>query len=385
MIIDVLLEDAKLVHELDQIEIFQVNKINPSQSTQGEVLIISDRMVHHNELYTYSNRNHLKKYYLVSNSYDDQLHKQIKTICDSLNIRMLPPRLTIDQIISDIYEELFPSEEDSSSNIVTMISSIPNVGLTSTTLSLATAIGSLTDAKVGVLGLDAWDDGVDQISQYKGKYLNEIKTQLTNKLLDTDSFLELFHKDEKAPFYYLAGNRNTKMERLFTIEEMDYLISLAKRTFDLVILDAGSHWDNANIIQSLKHADLKLIIMNQQRKSIKKFDLIDQHILLPLGYKRSEFLLVINGYNSDPSLLNEKDIHSELNIPYLTYTPHLDFLGIHSEMTQKILYHYHNEEYNHSINHISRGIISRTNLVMKQEEIIEKAKGRWNILARIGR
>lgn len=292
MKVQLLSDDINLFHALERVDEFQVENVDSIDLSTADVFVVSDRLIHHNDLYNFLNKHNRVVFYLVSNQLDPQLLKQIRTICDSLNIHVVQPRLTEEQITITIYETIYPESKGNKTNVVAVLSTIPNVGVTSSTLSIAAAIQSMTNAKIGVIGNNAWDDGIDQIDNYKGKYLDEIKTQLSNRMFDKDSFLTAFHKDDKMPFYYLAGNKNSKIERLFTVEEIDYLIELAKDTFDLVLVDAGSHFDNANVIQSLHHADLKLLIMNQQRKSIKKFNQIYNHILQPLGYSRNEFLLV---------------------------------------------------------------------------------------------
>lgn len=384
MRIDVITANEPFIQELEQQKEFDIRLITDLEQAKGEAIVISDQFLHYNELHALAHMGEKNKFYISSETLDSHLLKQIKTICESLNIKLLSQHLTVKQQVEIIKESVFPNLEQGPSNVVAFFSPISNVGLTSTILSVANTIGKLTDAKIAVLGLNAWDDGVDQFVHYQGKYLNEIKTQLTNRLLDHDSLLRLFHYEASAPFYYLAGNQNTKMERLFTVEEIDYLVSLAKETFDLVLIDAGSHWDNASMLQSLYHADLKMVVINQQRKALKKFEQVQQHVLYPLGYFRSDFLLIMNDYVNDPGLPTEKDILTEINIPFLTSIPHLPLVGLYSEVNQKFLVNYDFKDYKQSVNHISRGIIGRTKVKVRDFLQSPKQKKKWNLLTRIG-
>lgn len=379
MQLQIISDDIALIRTLEGINEFSIERIESIDYFNGDVLILSDRIIHHNELKTHLDKHNKTVFYMITNSLDGELEKQIKTICDTLNIYVIKPRQTVEQITKEIYEKTFPNKKSSDTNVVTLFSSVSNVGVTSTTLSLATAISKMTNAKIAVICTNAWDDGTDQID-YKGKYLNEIKTQLTNHLLDKETLINSFHKTDD--FYFLAGNQNTKIERLFTVDEIDYLISKSKEVFDLVLIDAGSHFDNANIIQSLTHADLKLLIVNQQKKSVKKFEQIYNNILEPLRYAKTSFLLVINQYSKEPGLSSDKEIHTELNVPYLTSIPDAQILGLYAEANKKILYNMNDHEYIDSINSIAKGIISRTKLNIVNEEFNKKTKSKWTIFSR---
>jgi hypothetical protein len=204
MKVHLLSDDINLFHALERVDEFQVNNIESIDLSNADVFIVSDRIIHHNDLYNFFSKHNRLVFYLVSNQFDTQLLRQVKTICDSLNIHVIQPRLTEEQITVAIYQTIFPERKGNNTNVVAVLSPIPNIGVTSSTLSIAAAIQSMTNAKVGVIGNNAWDDGTDQIDNYKGKFLDEIKTQLTNRMFDKESFLNAFHKDEKLPFYYLA-------------------------------------------------------------------------------------------------------------------------------------------------------------------------------------
>ncbi|WP_202078154.1 hypothetical protein [Caldalkalibacillus salinus] len=376
--------DDELYNFLYQSHDLSVHRIDSlDDQVHGDILIVCDQVLHYNDLHVLAKYTHQKKYYLYHKNEDEQTISQIETICDSANITMVPVEGTVDQQARCIIDSLGPSDAQRRSNVVCCFSTIANIGLTSTVLSVATSIQSVVEGKIGVLGLNAWDDGVDHLP-YKGKYLNEVKTQLTNQLLTPERLRSYFHYDDKLKFHYLGGNQNTKMERLFTTQEIDYLITLAQKAFDLVIIDAGSHFDNANLLRSLLNSDLKLLIVNQQRKAIKKFEQQFQHVISPLGYTKTDFLLILNAYVDDPGLPSEKDIYTDLGIPYLTSVPSLNHIGISSETHQKLLYFYENSMYQEAIDHIARGIIGRTRLKVKQTVTHTKPRRRWQILTRLG-
>ncbi|WP_170112451.1 hypothetical protein, partial [Heyndrickxia sporothermodurans] len=314
-----------------------------------------------------------KVFFMLSNTYEPKLEKNVKAICDSRDIVLIPSRLMWEQIIELIELSINPSKEKNS-NVFTFFSSIGNVGTTSTCLSVGQILQKHTNAKIGVLLLNAWDDGTDQID-YKGSYLDDIKSKLSGQLIQSESeFLSCFHMMEKDSLYILGGNRNTRMERLFTKEEIHYLIQKSKEIFDIVLIDCGCHFDNAVMVQSLMESDLRFLVVNQQSKAIKKFNYIYNDVLYPLGYKHSDFLMVINQYQDEVYLPSSKEINKEINVPMITAIERNQY-GILSEQEQKILISYNDELYRESIIIIAKSISSKVNIDFIQGE--EKKKKRY--------
>ncbi|MGE2624908.1 hypothetical protein ACQH8C_27590, partial [Escherichia coli] len=66
-------------------------------------------------------------------------------------------------------------------------------GTTSTCLSVGKALSQHTNAKVGILLLNAWDSGTDQLN-FKGSYMDQVKSKLASKTISSDQeFLSQFH------------------------------------------------------------------------------------------------------------------------------------------------------------------------------------------------
>ncbi|HET7628045.1 MAG TPA: hypothetical protein VFK44_06600 [Bacillales bacterium] len=354
-------------------------------SPEAEVLIVSDLVVPYNEISEkISPLQGRIVFYLISEHIDPHLLKHVKTICDTLGIHTIHPQLTSRQIADEIQAILYPEQAKSSKTAV-FFAPIPNIGTTSTALSTALAASRLTDARIGVLGLNAWDDGTDQVP-YKGQSLDKLKNKLANQLLGSSEaqIFSHFYKLKKDNVYYLAGNRNIKMERLYTIEEIQYLIEICSSYFDLLILDAGSHFDNANMIQALQEADLKFLVVNQQRKALKKFEQSYHDVLYPLGHLLSDFSLVINQYADETGIPNDKDLLSELNVPFFCKIPDIDLMGLHGEAQQHILYDYGAREYMQAVDFIATALIRRTNLKLTAQEETSRAKSKWRLFTRLG-
>lgn len=372
MQLQVYMSDKTLMNKIAEKQIFEkVFKVQGYQQIIEDYILLSDQKIHYQELEEIDELKGRTVFYLLENTYEDKLEKAIRSICNARGIHLIPPRLTDEQIIG-IIEKNVQKKEESVSNVVTFTSPLSNIGKTSTTLSTAMFLKENTNNKIGVLMLDAWDSGVDQID-YKGQYLDRIKGKLTAKLLGDDSeFLSLFHMIEKDSLYILAGNTDIKMERLFTTQEINYLIQRAKSVFDIALIDAGNHFDNANIVQALHESDLKFLLLTQQSKAIRKFNQCFEDVLYPLGYTKEDFLLIINQYENKSHYPTKSSIIKDVDVPFLTAIEKTPY-GITSEMEQKILYTYEDaDEYRESIHIIGSAIAAHTGIKIIEKE--EKKK-----------
>lgn len=377
MILNILSTDENLISQIDKSELFQsVTSITTLDSASSECLIISDEIVPYAELShnDFSKRKHV--FYLMKNQFKANYEKNVKAVCEAKSIHLIPPRLTISQIIESIKEVIDPFQEVEN-NVVSFISPLSNIGTTSTCLSVAKAISEHSQVKVGVLILNAWDDGTDHL-KYKGKSLDEIKSRLSGspELINDDTekeVLSYFHSIKENSLYVLAGNRNTKMERLFTKEEIYSLINVSKQIFDVVLIDGGSHFDNINMYQSLKESGLRFLILNQQLKARRKFTQVYQDVLYPLGYKKDDFLLILNQFENKSHYPSTREIYNEVNVPLVTSITHSKN-SLNAEMEQSILYSYDDIEYQESIHLIAKSISSVLNLKVDFESAKKKKK-----------
>lgn len=319
------------------------------------VLFLTDSVIDYTQLTDLDIEEDVTVFYLIGKSHEFNIERSVKAICDSRDFHFVAPGLTVNQVVERVESVLNPTNEHTS-NVITFFSAISNVGTTSTCLSVAQAISNNSKAKVGVLNLNAWDDGTDQLPTYKGSYLNQVKTQLSGRMIETDQeFLQHFHMIKKDSFYILAGNQDTKLERLFTTDEIEYLIDKARAAFDVVLIDAGSHFDNACMVQALNLSDMRFYVTNQQRKASKKFNIYYSDVLYPLGYNRTDFLMIINSFEDKTFLPSTKSINSEVDIPMITQI-HKSPNGLMSEQEQSILYSYDDELYKASVQIISKSI-----------------------------
>lgn len=335
-------DDVKHIYSLQNIE------------PDADVVIITDDILPHSDLSDYNLMDHKYVFYVMRNEIMDVLEKTIQALCDGKRMKFISARLTNEQVIEEIKNTINPQEKQKN-NVFSFFSSVSNVGSTSTAFSTSFSVSENTDAKVGLLILNAWDSGADYID-YKGTYLDEVKDSILSSRYDDDKYFEkIFHEVKKDSLYVLLGNRNTKLERLYTKEEIERIIKRSEDIFDIVIIDAGCHYDNANIIQALYSSNYHFLVLNQQEKLRRKWEEVYRNILSPLGFQREQFLLVLNRFHDNPSMPSVKDLKQSYQMPVITIIEESPN-GYLAEFSKKSLYQFDDMKYRESINVIGRTI-----------------------------
>lgn len=366
--------DDVLLNKLKDSPVFEeIETVFAIEELTGDCIVISNEIVPYDDLQELQFSDTQTVFYILETPQDASLERSIKILCDSKNIIFIPPRLALEQIVQKITDTFHQSKIEKS-HVITFFSSVSNIGTTSTCLSVAKALSKHTKAKIGVLLLNAWDKGTYQLD-YQGEYLDTIKSKIENQVIGSkEEFLSLFHMVEQDSLYILGGNRYTKLERLYDVESIHYLIQLAKQHFDLVLIDAGSHFDNALMVQALYESDMRFFVVNQQPKVIERFNSIFDEILYPLGYKRSDFLSIINQYVDKPQFPKPKMIGEELNMINITILPQIED-ALFTELERKTLYEFSDEVYNTAIYAIVRSITTNASIELVQQE--ETRRRRW--------
>lgn len=373
MNLQIMSNDEDLLDVLRTSGIFtDIKQVFSKESLIDDCIIISDEFFDYTEIEDFKKRDRQTVfYYLQSETYTGSLERSIKALCDSKGIHLLSNRHTNEQISKQI-SLLLEHDKTSKSNVITFFSTLGNIGTTATTLSVGDALTENTKAKVGVLLLNAWDHGTHQID-YKGEFIDHMKARLSSKELSKEDFLSSFHVIKNDSLYILGGNRSTKLERMYSKDEVNLLISMAKQTFDVVLIDAGAHFDNAMMVQSLAESDIRFFVLNQQPKAIDKFNRLYDELLYPLGYNRTDFLTLLNQYIDNTQLLTPKDISAELNMVNVSTIYPVE-QAIYSEIDKKVLLQFDDPVYYESILKIVRTIGSHVGLELSEKVRNKKKK-----------
>lgn len=255
--------------------------------------------------------------------------------------------------------------------ICTFFSSSGNTGTTNTVFSVASALSQKVEARVGVLCLNGWDDSTDYFTD-PPTYLDKLKPRLAGKMLtDDEEFLGRFKEIEPERLYILAGNQNRRLERIFTAEEIEYLIERSQDLFDVVLIDAGCHLDNAMSAQAVYSANSHYMLLTQQPKVLKRFHQLFENIFEPLAIEKTHLRFILNQYQDKSYLLTQKQITKELDVPEVITIP-LAENGMISELENRFLYSYQQPKYQLSIDRIAEEIGKDFALPFKELEPTKK-------------
>ena len=365
-------DDKILVNKLKATAIFNkidvvMGQFDSNQlSDDFDVLLLSDRLVPYEDLpevrQACANAN---LFFLMSGSLDYRHFQKVETMCHAHDVNIVYPRQTNEQIVSFVSGVLRPMEEMKKNHVTTFVGVQSKVGVTSTVMAVATRLGMTTDAKIGVLGLNSSNPGVTFINNYDGSYLDELKTSLSNNMLSSAQLLKEMYGYNH--FYYLAGNRDIKKRLHYSIKEIHYLIEQAKKTYDLVLIDAGCNFDDALCIQGLLNADTKFLITNQCLSGLYTWHQVFEQVVEPLGFLKSDFLMLVNAYSNKPQLPDIKQISHDYGVPCLRSIAGVGDLGMVVEANRNLLIDYDEPEYTKDIDFIVRALVKTYKLKTKYQ------------------
>lgn len=300
--------------------------------------------------------------------------KNLQTVCHALNIIPIRENTTPEQAVQEVNMHLFKQQNQAVNRIVGFFGTHSGAGVSTTVLNVAKALAGKVEERILVLALNPWDPA-DYFFNYTGKYLNDIKVDLKTGSITEEKLMDAVV--EYKGFYHLAGNRDIKLQRFYHVEEIERLIKLAQSCFDLILIDAGPHFDNAGYAQAFVQSELKFLVTDQSEKGYRGYwPYIFNQLIEPIGGTTNDFILLVNQFRPDPSLISEKDIQVELDMHLLTTIPHMDTLGNISIRQKQMLYDLADEPYRMAIQTIANSIMARANLTEKKKhEYEEKKKG----------
>ncbi|MDQ0255489.1 Flp pilus assembly CpaE family ATPase [Evansella vedderi] len=384
MNIAVISQNEELKHQLENDNQFEgvLHHRDLKEEMHVDVLLITGDTVDHRDL------NDVRKLYpkqsiiyKMEDVQNEASMRNIKMVCEAHNIIPIAENYTSDQVCKEVYKYIFEQNSQSSPRLVGFFGTHSGAGVSTTTLNTAHRLAMKTNAKVLVLSLNPWDPS-DYFLQYRGKYLNDLKVALKTNNFSDETLLDAVYQYEDS-FYHLAGNRDIKMQRYYNTDEIAKLIEVAKNCFDIILIDAGTHFDNACYAQSYVNSDLKFLVTTQDEKGYRGyFPYILQQLIEPIGGSPDEFMLIANRFTNDISLVNQKDIQEELEMTLLTTIPDQEVLGNVAIAQKNMLYEVAESHYKQSIETIVDSIISRADLEVKEEEKEEEKKGFFGLFSK---
>jgi Flp pilus assembly CpaE family ATPase len=364
----------------EDIELAVLTEKLKSETVNFDSLIIDGRNFPFRELDTVRNQYpNIPIFYMIHNAKSEIIIRDIQRICASLKVEVINENYTTEQVVEEVMISLLAKSSNQRKRVITFYGTHSSVGVSTTTLNVARSLSARVQERILVLSLNAWDPA-DYFYDYKGFYLNDLKVDLKTESLTPARLNESLH--QYKDFYHLAGNRDIKMQRYFKPDEIKHLLDVAKDNFDLILVDGGTHFDTAIAAQSFVSSDLRFLVTTQEDKGYRGyFPYVFQQMMEPVGGKKEDFMLVINRFQTNMSLISEKDLEADLEMNRITTIPDMGPIGSIAIRQNKLLYELGEQAYRKPIDTISNLLISEAGLTEKTlQDEHQKTKGFFKFL-----
>lgn len=233
----------------------------------------------------------------------DSLYKEIiKRISIDLSISLIPNGLTALELSEDINSRLYnnvkPKEGIEAGRVVTLLSASPKDGATTIAISTAICMAMrMPDRKVLLVDFNLKSPEIrDHLHVSSDKGYPLIQADCDSGTLEASTLMKACsHLKGIDNLYILTGIQRREWAEKITMEEVDHLLLIARKAFDVTIVDVHTYPDQAATLKSVKSADERLVVVQPIITSYQSswndwFNSVWQHY----GLKESDFHLVLN-------------------------------------------------------------------------------------------
>lgn len=347
------------------------------------IILISDMIIPYNELSIFHDKfNKLLSgkhiFYMLSNYHNESIIDNVKSICASKNINIIPPKRTHEHIKNIILKTVMPGTYIKNQNIITFVGADHKAGTTMIATTIAELIANNTNSNVLLIHLNK------EPSTYYIKHeedelysLSNLRLKLTNNILTSEEIINSCIK-LKENFYVLPGVNTISETRYYLPEHIEYLLKLATDVFHTIIIDAGSlselDLQGGMTIAALTMSHKNYLITTQQDICYKQFDRINNQSLSRLGIFPSDFLMVLNNFYDFSSSYSPSQIADRYKILLADFIPYLELKGWQAEFDNCTLYNYNDRNYVQHMNNLLRIISEQLSLSLFNDNITSSSK-----------
>lgn len=251
-----------------------------------------------------------KIFYIQPEIKTQKLEKQLNNLAKMYDVTLIQEDITPRQIAHVMKKHLYDETLKINNRMFAFFGTHSGSGVTTTAFNTAKRLADRIKGDVIFLSLDSYDVG-DYLRVYSGKYLDEIKSELQYGDLTEQELKDSVDKISNN-FYHLAGNRDLKLQGYYTGNEIDTLFEIVSKSFDAIIVDAGSHFDTAPVAQAFLQAGTKFLISTQEPKGYRGnyLRVLDQ-VVEPTGGDPTDFQLIVNKYSPNNALPKDSEIEAD--------------------------------------------------------------------------
>lgn len=347
------------------------------EASDSDIAIVSSIIINHNHLSEfYNNRSpqtaKQNVFYMLTNDEDEQLNDLITNVCRARNITVIPPKMTVKQIVDTVIQKLFPEYGKKHSKVVAFFGAAGDVGTSMISQSVSEMLAQNTNYKIGHLILnDSMGTYYTNLKESEDISLDEIKLELFSNVLSSEKLAQTCI--QRGNLFLLQAPRYLPDMRHFHPEHVEQLLDLASKIFDIIVVDAGANYSLGLTIGVLRSVNYKYLVTTQQEKPRKKFERVEAQIFKALQLKTTDFMIVINKFLKDASIYNGKQMADLYKMTLAATPPHLEFQGWQAEVDRKTLIHYDNPEFNEQIQYLARMVATQLKLDYQEQEVRKKS------------
>ena len=250
----------------------------------------------------------LKVFYLLSYTQNESQINSVRFVLKAKNICVIPPRLTEQQILDRVCQEL-SIDKSAKNNVITFFGADSKVGTTITSQAVAECLAENTVMKVGFFSLSG-QPSLEYVKEAEGFGMDVIKTKVFNFVLSGEELKSAMV--QKGNLYILPSVKTLTDLRYYKPKHVEYLINLATSIFDIIIIDAGYCPNSGLYIGALNATNMRYLVTTQQEACRAKFDLTREQLFKIQEIDTESMMLILNRYSEDIDLPSSYELADDV-------------------------------------------------------------------------
>jgi septum formation inhibitor-activating ATPase MinD len=243
---------------------------------------------------------------LISETTDSWYREIIKRLSLDLEVSLIPNGLTLDEIAEEIAVRITnkpkPIESgEGGARLITIMAASPKDGATTVAISSSVcAAMRMPEKKVLLVDFNLKSPEIrDHLNLQSDRGYQMVQADCDSGTLEQSSLIMACEQIKEIPnLYILTGIQRREWAEKITINEIGHFLKVARKAFDLVLVDVHTFPDQAATLKCIKDADDRLVVVQPIVTSYQSswndwYNSVWQHY----GLKETDFHLVMNRDN----------------------------------------------------------------------------------------
>src|SRR5690625_1073428 len=309
--------DIKLFHRIDREKLIEL------RTEQVNWILLDGEVVNpfaFRDFRTLFKGEQVKIFYIRHDIQTESQERQLASLAKMHDVILIQEDITPRQIAHVMKGYLFDALLKTNTRMFSFFGTHGGAGVTTTAFNTAKLLADKIKGDVIFFSLDSYDAG-DYLYVYEGRSLDDLKSDLQYGDLNEQDLKDASHKHSNN-FYHLAGNKDIKLQGFYTGKEIDTLFEIVSKSFDAIIVDAGSHFDSASVTQAYMQSGTKFLVSTQEPKGYRgNFLRVSSQLIEPTGGDPTDFQLIVNKYQPNNALPKDSEIEADTGALRLTTIP----------------------------------------------------------------